>query len=812
MGIVEAHLPPGSQQRFRDLEREAGSWKLRHELLLEGLPDAVYIHDAEGRLLAANTAATRLCGFRRDQLLAMNFRQLLTPDSWTRVLGSMDQPHFSTEVEMVAQSGAVFGVDLQGAVQRAPDGAVTVQYVARDTAARRRIEEALRHSETRFRLMAKNLAEMVLAYDMDRRLTFANEAAQTLTGYSTAELEQAQFICWIHPDDRDRMLGHWNKLFEGKSFYEEEYRLVTKDGRIKLVAASWGPILDDSGKQIGVQGRERDVTERRMADEILRQSEHSLRINEQRYRTLFEDSPFPMWEEDFSDIRQYIEGLRAGGVTDLRNYLGRHREAVIECVRRVKVLDVNRAARQFYGVENKQELLGGIASFFDDRAYEIFAEEVAALAEGQATFQTEFQVRRLRGDDRSVNMIVSLAPAARQDWSRVVVSFFDITDRKRLEEQLLQSQKLESLGRLAGGIAHDFNNLLMVIAGYSDLLLNTLDDPEKLRHGLLQIKGAGERGADLTQQLLAFSRKQTTQPRVLSLNAVIQESQGLLRRIIGEDVRLVFNLDPAAWTVKADRGQMHQVLMNLVVNAREAMPEGGLVTIQTGNAHLGSDLQEEPEGPGVKPYLRLRVHDTGVGMDEATRKHVFEPFFTTKGSRRGTGLGLATVFGIVTQSGGFIFVDSEPGRGATFSIYLPRADSPVIGDLQTGRLLKPMRGSGTVLVVEDQEEVRLLTCAILRGLGFEVLEAGDGMEALLLSDEYQRPIRLLLTDVIMPGINGRELAARLALSRPRMKVIYMSGYTDRIMSEDGVLDGSVAYLQKPFTPEMLTQMVQQMVG
>ena len=776
-------------------------------MLLEGFPDAVFAHDAGGRLVAANPSAERLTGYEQQQLLAMNFRELLTPDSWARILEMTDQPRFAVDAEMIVRTGAVLAVELQATVHRPPDAAVTVQYLAREMALRRRVEESVLQSESRFRLMAQNLNEMVLTYDMDRRLTFANAAAQTLTGYSLAELEQSQFICWVHPEDRDRMLGHWDKLFEGRSFLEEEYRLITKDGRMKWVAASWGPILDDSGRQVGVQGRESDVTGRRTAEETLRQSEQSLRLNEERYRTLFEDSPFPMWEEDFSGVKRFVDDLRARGISDLRSYLSQNRKAVIECVRRVKVLDVNRAARQFYGVEDKQELMGDLTRFFDDRAYENFCEELAVLAETNSTYQAELQVRRVRGDDRTVSMIVSVASSARQDWSCVVVSFFDITDRKRLEEQLLQSQKLESLGRLAGGIAHDFNNLLMVIAGYSDLLLSSLDKPEKLRHGLLEIKGAGERGAELTQQLLAFSRKQVTQPRVLNLNAIIQESQGLLQRVIGEDVRLVISLDAAAWTIKADRGQMHQVLMNLVVNGREAMPEGGRLTIETCNVYLGSDLQEEPEPGGAKPYLRLRIHDTGVGMDEQTRQHVFEPFFTTKGSRKGTGLGLATVFGIVTQSGGLIFVESEPGRGATFNVYFPRAEAPVTGDAVAGAPRPAVRASGTVLVVEDQDEVRMLTCTILRGLGFEVLEASDGMEALLTSAAYQEPIRLMVTDVIMPGMNGRELAAHLASTRPEMKVIFMSGYTDRIMTTDGVLDSSVAYLQKPFTPEMLTRMV-----
>jgi two-component system cell cycle sensor histidine kinase/response regulator CckA len=797
------------------LENEVRFWRLQHQMVLDGLADAVLIHDAGGLLVAANQAAARLTGFSHEQLLAMNFRQLLSPEAWTRILGLMEQPDFSTEVEMLVQSGAHLAVQLQAAVERLADGSVIVQYVAREETGRA-VEPASRHGESRFPPMAKNLTEMFLTYDMDRRLTFANRAAQTATGYSAAELKLAQVMCWVHPEDRDRMLGHWEKLFEGTPFVQEEYRMVTRDGSLQWSEASWGPILDYAGRQIGVQGHERDVTRRRAAEETLRQSEQSLRVNlrlnQERYRILFEDSPFPMWEEDLSGVKQYVDDLRARGITDLRSYLNQNREAATECVRRIKVLDVNRAARQFYGVEEREELLGDLTRFFDDRGYDNLCEEIAVLAENNSTYQAELQVRRSPGDERTVSMTVSLASSSRSDWSSVVVSFFDITDRKRLEEQLLQSQKLESLGRLAGGVAHDFNNLLMVIAGYSDMLLGQLDNPEKLRHGLMEIKAAGDRGVELTQQLLAFSRKQVTQPRILSLNGLIQESKGLLERVIGEDIRLAISLHPAAWTIKADRGQIHQVLMNLVVNARDAMPDGGMLTIGTANVCLGSDFREEPEGTGTKPYLRLRIRDTGVGMDEATRQHVFEPFFTTKGPRKGTGLGLATVFGIATQSGGCIFVESEPGRGATFSVYFPGSgDAPVTSEAPACAPRQALRGSGTVLVVEDQAEVRRLTCTVLRGLGFEVLEASDGMEAMLVSADYKKKIRLLVTDVIMPGINGRELAERLAPSRPKMKVIYMSGYTDRIMSPDGVLASSVAYLQKPFTPEMLVQMVQRVL-
>ncbi|MBZ5620802.1 MAG: PAS domain S-box protein [Acidobacteriia bacterium] len=803
-------------QRMRESERRAELWQHQYRLLLDSHPDAVYVQDTAGNLVATNAAGERLSGFGRQELLRMNFRQLLAPESREPVMNLLQQAltgdrHFLSEAEFLTRDGSHQPILLEASILQEGDGPLTVQYIARKSVPQASLAEA-RHNEYRFRLMAKNLTEMVLAYDMDRRLTFANQAAETLTGYSVAELERRQFICWVHPEDRERMLGQWDRLFEGKSFYEEEYRLVTRDERLKWVAASWGPIVDDAGRQVGVQGRERDITDRRMAEEMLRQSEQSLRVNEERYRTLFEDSPFPMWEEDFSRVKIYLDGLANQGVTDLRGYFSEHRDALMECLGRIRVLDVNRAARDFYGARDKEELLGDLTQIFDDAAYENFCEEMAVLAETNSLFKAEFQTRTLRGDERSVNMIVSLVETPNHDWSRAIVSFFDVTDRKRLEEQVLQSQKLESLGRLAGGIAHDFNNLLTVINGYSDLMLQGLDAGNPLRHGLAEIRNAGNRGAELTQQLLAFSRKQVAQLRPLNLNGLIQESEGILKRLIGEDIRLVISLDPEAGTIRGDRGQIHQVLMNLVGNGREAMPDGGTLTIETRNVELGPGLEEDPGAAGARPYVLLRIGDTGVGMDARTRQHVFEPFFTTKHMSQGTGLGLSTVFGIVTQSGGHISVASEPGRGSVFSVYLPHMAGPAKPETPAGLRWESPQALGAVLVVEDQEDVRGLTCTILRGLGYEVLEAADGGEALSVAGRHDRPIRLLVSDIIMPGMNGKELAAQLAALQPRMKVMFMSGYTDRIMSETGVLDNSVAFLQKPFTPDRLIEMVKRVLS
>ena len=641
------------------------------------------------------------------------------------------------------------------------------------------------------RLVAKNLAEMVMAYDMDRRLVFVNPAVETLTGYSVDELEKANFICWIHPDDQKRMLGFWETLFEGRDFHDEEYRLITKDGRVKWVVTSWSPILDDNGRQVGVQGREFEITRRKLAETAARHSEEKLRADQERYRLLFENSPFPMWEENFAEIRQYLHSLAAAGVSNVREHLWTNRSAVEECVRRVRILDVNRAAREFYGASTKEELLGGLSRIFDERAFEVFREELATFFENGNSFRTEFQVHTLSGEERVVDMVVSIVDSARGDWSRVIVSFFDVTDRKRLEDQVVQSQKMESLGRLAGGIAHDFNNLLTVINGYSDWILSDMDPANPFRTRLGAVRDAGERCAELTSQLLAFSRKHVVQTGPLDLNRLIRELHSVLDRILGDDIRVHTRLAPDLGPIEADRGQIHQVIMNLAANAREAMPDGGALTITTRN------LENEST-------VLLEVRDTGHGMDDCTRRHLFEPFFSTRKETRNTGLGLAIVFGIVNQSGGRIEVESAPGEGACFLIYLPRSQRRIESEAPREPARRVMGAGSVVLVVDDREDVRVLACRMLEELGYQTLAADGGLEALAVAGAFKGSIPVLLTDVVMPGMNGRELADQLRRARPQMKTIFMSGYTDRLLQQDAGA-GFSQFLQKPFTLAQLAR-------
>lgn len=391
----------------------------------------------------------------------------------------------------------------------------------------------------------------------------------------------------------------------------------------------------------------------------------------------------------------------------------------------------------------------------------------------------------------------------------------DVTGLKRLEENLRQAQRMESVGRLAGGVAHDFNNLLTVINGYTELLLHMLDDESPLREPLEQIKKAGAQTAALTRQLLAFSRKQVLQPRRLDLNHLVTSQEPLLRRLIGADVELVIRLDPELAPVLADPSQLEQVLMNLVLNARDAMPHGGQLTIETTNVQIPPGLNGWQMDMPSGDYVRLSVSDTGCGMDAETLSHIFEPFFTTKEAGRGTGLGLATVYGIVTQSGGHVWVHSRPGSGTRFDVYLPQAsgEATVEPVTTTPSRTEWITGSETILVVEDNAEVRNLACRVLREHGYVVLQASSAGDALLVHERYQQPIHLLLTDVIMPIMSGPELAQRLMTTRPNLTVLYMSGYnSDHRIVQEGVLEPGLAFIQKPFTPAELLNGVRRVLG
>jgi nitrogen-specific signal transduction histidine kinase/CheY-like chemotaxis protein len=381
----------------------------------------------------------------------------------------------------------------------------------------------------------------------------------------------------------------------------------------------------------------------------------------------------------------------------------------------------------------------------------------------------------------------------------------DITEKKQLELQFLQAQKMEAIGRLAGGVAHDFNNLLTSIVGHADLMLLELRPEDPLVGDIREIKKAADRAADLTRQLLAFSRKQILQPRIVNLNQVIADMKKMLRRLIGEDVELETNLAPDPGLVLVDPGQIDQVVMNLVVNARDALPRGGKLTISTAQAEITT--ADVPRYIGSKPgsYVLLEVRDNGLGMSEEVQSHVFEPFFTTKELGKGTGLGLSTVYGIVKQSNGYIWVESALGEGTAFRIYLPRLEGQAVAESRPGKAASSCRGTETILLVEDNDLVRRLARSVLEQFGYRVLEARNGEEACRLGRGYEERIDLLLTDVVMPGMSGQTLAGQIREMRPETEILFMSGYTEESTLNQGPLRGGRHFLQKPFSPQELGQ-------
>jgi len=636
-------------------------------------------------------------------------------------------------------------------------------------------ERALRGAEETLRLMADNLTEMVLAYDMNRKLIYANPAVESLTGYSVEALRKEGFICWIHPEDQPRMLGYWDRLFQGESVREAEYRVVTKDGQIKWAKANWGPILDEAGRQIGVQGSEQDITARKLAEEALRQ-------REEKFRAIVETTKEWIWAIDLKGCHTYSNPA-------LESILGFSPEEWL-----------NKDSRDFLHPEDVSRV-------------EALLQEKIATKDGWFGI-----VLRWRHKDGSYRHLESSATPM-VDGQGNLIGFQgadrDITERiraeelrSRLEAQLRQSQKMEAFGQLAGGIAHDFNNMLTVINGYSEFLADQLNAADPLLDYVKEIRHAGERAASLTRQLLTFSRRRVVQAKDLDLNEIVGNMIKMFQRVIGEHIALETHFAPGGAPLRADPGMIEQVLMNLAVNARDAMPKGGRLLLRT--AVVDYEAATISTHPKARPgsYIRLTVTDSGCGIAPEILPHIFEPFFTTKEIGKGTGLGLATVFGIVEQHQGWIEVESHVGTGTTFRINLPSLAGAIATVGGKSAASKVRGGIETILLVEDEAPVRELTCKYLERYGYRVLHAASGPAALELWQQHRQTIDLLMTDMMMPGgITGLDLAAQLQEEKPSLKIVYSTGYSEEALGEDFLSRGGIWLLQKPYSPDELGRVV-----
>jgi PAS domain S-box-containing protein len=633
-----------------------------------------------------------------------------------------------------------------------------------------RIRKQLVEREELFHLISENAADMIAVVDMEGRRLYNSLSYQKTLGYSPEELQASSSFEQIHPDDRERVKKAAEEAQRSGIGKTLEYRLRHKNGTWLVLESTSSVIRNAKGEPEKLVIVNRDITERKRAEEALRRSEAG-------FRSVVEDAPYGIY-------RTSLTG---------------------------RFLQVNPALQKMLGYESTEELLGR------DLANHIFrhAGEYQRLTELLAHTEEikDLEMEWKRQDNTPITVRCS---GRRINDENGIAAYFevfaeDVTEKRVLEKQLRMAQKMEAIGRLSGGIAHDFNNLLGVIIGFSGVLKKKLDPVGALYEHALEIEKAGQRAASLTKQLLAFSRQQVLTPAVLSLNSLATDMEKMLPRLLGEDIEVSLTLDPELGNVKADQSQIEQVIMNLAVNARDAMPTGGKLRIQTSNVQLDQAYTWNHPGSKVGEYVLLAVTDTGMGMDAGTLTHIFEPFFTTKERGKGTGLGLATVYGVVKQSNGYIWVDSAPGKGASFQVYLPRhmGQAAVVERIVDSR--EKLRGSETILLVEDAEPLRKLAQTFLEAGGFRVLPAESGESALEVAARFGGTFDLLLTDVVMPGMNGRVLAEQLSPRQPGMKVLYMSGYTDSFVAGHGVLDPQTNLLHKPFTEEVLIRKVREVL-
>jgi two-component system cell cycle sensor histidine kinase/response regulator CckA len=771
---IDNRKPSPPQQQPEDALKDG---ETRYQCLFDGVPVALYRTTPEGHVLDANMAFVQLLGYPdRQRLLAANVNEIFNnPMDRRRWRAMLEREKIVRDfkTQLRRYDGSTVSVLDNARVVLAPDG--QVQYYEGsllDLSELESAERQLTHERELMNALIEHTPDHVYFKDTESRFLRVSRAMAKWLGLD----EPAQAIGKTDFDYFDREHAEPARADElrimqtGEPVVGIEEREVWPDGRETWVSTTKVALRGRNGQVIGTFGISRNITERKHAEEFLRLTQFSLDSASDAVFWVGADAAFT-----------YVNNAAC-------RLLGYSREELL-CM---TVHDVNPAYPKErwpkYWTELKQRK-------------SLTFEASLRMKDGRSV-PVEMTSNHLEFEGREFNCSFAHNIAERKRAEK---------EKLMLGEQLRQSQKMEAIGRLAGGVAHDFNNILTVINGYSSILLKALASDDPKRKDLEQIEQAGQRAASLTSQLLAFSRKQIIQPTILDLNDVITEASKILRRLIGEDVDLITVIKPGLGRIKADPEQIQQILMNLAVNARDAMPEGGKLTIETANINIDESYIRMHAVARMGPYVMLAISDSGLGMDEETQAHIFEPFFTTKGPGKGTGLGLSTVYGIVKRAEGFIWVYSEPGRGTTFKIYFPRVEGEIDKVLRYDKERVEPRGTETILVVEDESPLRAFAARILRERGYSVIEASNGEEALHMAQESPEKIHLLLTDVVMPEMSGKALASHIVAMRPCTKVLYISGYTNEAIVHHGILDSDIAFLQKPFTDDELARKIREVI-
>jgi two-component system, cell cycle sensor histidine kinase and response regulator CckA len=744
---------------------------MRLAAIVESSQDAIISKDLTCRITSWNKGAELMFGYSAEDAIGQDIAMLAPAGrsrEMQRIVDELKGGHLIKNFETVrmAKSGKVIYVSLTvSPVLDSNGGVIGASSIARDITAPKLAEEALRRANETS-VYASPVP--IIAADKHSQVTMWNPAAEALFGWSEEELV-GKPVPIIPSGEKTAAAELHARLLEGEIVRGVDVLRQTRDGSILAIKMSAAPIRDENRKVKGIIGFLTNITD-------LQRSETALRQAEQKYRAIFENAAEGIYQSSLDG--QYIAA--------------------------------NPALARMLGFDSPEELISSRTDISAQRyvSRDIHAEFVRAMTQYGAVQNFEYEAFR---KDGKIILVSENARVVRDSAGKILYfegTVEDITRQRELEHQLRQMQKIEAVGRLAGGVAHDFNNILMAISSYAELLERKLTDPSTGRY-VSEIVKATKRGSSLTDGLLTFSRKQVLSPKVLDLNALIAEHLKMLSRLIPENIELKFAAGGDLGHVKADPSQVQQVLMNLIINARDAMANGGRLLLQTTNAKLDSASSPHNQDAAAR-YVLVSVTDTGCGMDSETMSHIFEPFFTTKEQGKGTGLGLAIVFGIVKQSGGHVSVQSEPGKGTTFKVYFPMVEAAI--ERENAEVIKHLgTGTETILLVEDEDGVRNSTAEYLRDTGYTVLTAAGGPEALQIVEQYDRPIHLLLTDVIMPFMSGRELAEVMTSHRPETRVVFMSGYSDNLLSTHQIINTNHRLLRKPFSLESLGQCIREVL-